>query len=322
MQIVQERLAPLEGTAKSTSSESLDKFLPRPTLMLLTKKVAAMTGDVRAVFEVLRGAINIAVNSSMPNVSNPLDISTPAVTPAHVLSALKAYNPASATSKASSTVPKKATDSESVVKVRELGLQARLVLLAMVLARRRVDAGLTLGSSAASPTVTFPRTPTKRTSSLADVSSGSAIDASQVFSYYKTILSRSEEGLFTAVSRSEFGDLLGLLETVGLVQLSGAASIPSTPSKSGKRGLSRSMSFGGAKGSSLTSSQEVEFIPGIRTDEIIRGLGIFEGQNDAPATTDPMEEEIRALFEKERVHIVRETKAKTKPSLNAIQDTL
>ncbi|GJE94901.1 AAA domain-containing protein [Phanerochaete sordida] len=324
LQIVSERLAPLQDTAKSTSSESLDNFLPRPTLMLLTKKVAAMTGDVRAVFEVLRGAINIAVNTSAPNVFNPLDVSTPPVTPTHVLSALKAYSPASSTSKAMNAIPKKASDSETVVKVRELGLQARLVLLAMVLARRRVDANLALGGSTASSPSLFPRTPTKRSSSLADVSSGAALDAGQLFGYYKTILSRSDEGLLTAVSRSEFGDLLGLLETVGLLQLSGAASIPSTPTKSGKRSLARSISFGGAKGSSAISAQEVKFIPGIRTDEVTRGLGIVDGQNDAlaPAADDPMEEEIRVVFEKERVQIVRETNAKAKTSSDGHQDTL
>ena len=32
--------------------------------MLLTKKVAALTGDVRSLFEVLRGAIDLAVAPS------------------------------------------------------------------------------------------------------------------------------------------------------------------------------------------------------------------------------------------------------------------
>ena len=322
LEIVQERLAPLKDATDAASSESLDKFLPRPTLMLLTKKVAAMTGDVRAVFEVLRGSINIAINSPVPNAANPLEVSTPPVTPAHVLSALKAYNPASNTSRAASAVPKKATDSETVIKVRELGLQARLVLLAMVLARRRLDAGLAPGGSSPSPSPSsVPRTPSKRSSSLADVTSGSAVDSSQLFNYYKTVLSRSEEGLFTAVSRSEFGDLLGLLETVGLLEISGAASMPSTPSKSGKRGLARSVSFGGIKASVMTSAQEVKFIAGIRMDEVIRGLGIQDGQKDAsaPATGDPIEEEVRVVFRKERVRIVRESK--TKPKNDASDDT-
>lgn len=311
MEIVQERLAPLTDALDSKSSEALAEFLPRPTLILLTKKIAAMTGDVRAVFEVLRGAINIAINSSAADASNPLYVSTAPVTPAHVLSALRAYNPASSTSKAVTAAPKKATDSETIIKVRELGLQGRLVLLAMVLARRRADAGLPLGGSTP-VTASVPRTPSKRSSSLSDMASGSAIEASQLFIYYKTILSRSEEGLFTAVSRSEFGDLLSLLETVGLLELSGAASIPSTPSKSGKRALTRSVSFGGAKASSLTTTQEVRFIPGLRMDEIIRGLGITDGQKDSaqPASGDPMEEELRVLFDKERVQIVRMSKAK------------
>lgn len=301
-EIIQERLSPLKEDA---SSEPLDKFLPASTLMLLTKKVAALTGDVRAVFEVLRGAISIALSSAIGDPSaNPLDVSTPPVTPAHVLSALKAYNPASNTKVAagSPVVAKKASDSEIIVKVRELGLQARLVLLSMVLARRRLDAGLSLGGSSTPSPSAVPRTPSKRSRSMAEVS-GSAVDASQLHAYYRVILDRSESGVFNAVSRSEFGDLLGLLETVGLVELSGAASIPSTPTKSGKRGLARTVSFGGiARIPGGTTTQEVKFVEGIRMDEVCRGLGILD---NAPATEDVMEEEVRVIYEKERVRIAR-----------------
>lgn len=127
------------------------------------------------------------------------------------------------------------------------------------------------------------------------------MDASQLHAYYRAILDRSENGVFNAVSRSEFGDLLGLLETVGLLQLSGAASIPSTPTKFGKRGLARTVSFGGpARLSGNTTTQEVKFVEGIRLDEVRRGLGI---QDNAPATEDVMEEEVRVIYEKERIRI-------------------
>lgn len=324
MEIVQARLAPLKDDASDvTSSDSLAKFLPTPTLMLLTKKIAAMTGDVRAVFEVLRGAISIAINTPAANAVNPLEMATNPVTPSHVLAALKAYNPASNTSRAAaSSTPKKTSDSEVVIKVRELGLQARLVLLSMVLARRRLDAGLPLsGSSTPSPS-SVPRTPSKRSHSMSDCASSSGIDVSQLHNYYKTILGRSDDAVFNLVSRSEFSDLLGLLETVGLLALSGAASLPSTPSKSGKRNLARSVSFGGARSGGMANTQEVKFVEGVRMDEVCRGLAIGDSPAvaaAAPAENDLMQEEIRAVFEKERVRILRESKAKTPSS--AVVDT-
>jgi cell division control protein 6 len=315
-EIVEQRLAPI----KNDSAEALAKFLPPATVMLLTKKVAAMTGDVRAVFEVLRGAINIAINIAISGESatvNSIEAVATPVTPGHILSALKAYNPASNTSKAMpgpSMTPKKACDSEIVVKVRELGLQARLVLLAMVLARRRLDAGLTVGgTSSVSTPSSVPRTPTKRSQSMADCASGSGVDGNQLHTFYKAILGRTDNAIFTPVSRSEFGDILGLLETVGLLQLSGAASLPSTPSKSGKRALARSASFGGAiRAANAVTSQEVRFVEGVRTDEILRGLGIQDVHSKpvASADGDVLEEEIRAVFEKERIRIVRESKSK------------
>lgn len=311
LEIVQTRLVLLH----EESGADLVKFLPIPTLNLLTKKVAALTGDVRAVLEVLRGAIDTAVNAtvSVDPTGNPLNVSAPSVTPAHVLAALKAYTPASSPSRptASGSVsptaaPRKASDSEVIIKTRELGMQSRLALLSLLLARHRLDFNLPLsGSPSASPSTT-PRSPTKRSQSCANVFSPSAgIDVGMLYTYYKKVLSRSEDGVFAPASRSEFGDLLGMLETVGLIQLSLVAKCPGTPSKSGKRGLSRSTSFsaGNTKG-----SQEVKFVEGVRVEEVRRGLGIDDSQ--AQDKTDVKAEEVRTIWEKERVRISRESKAR------------
>lgn len=115
---------------------------------------------------------------------------------------------------------------------------------------------------------------------------------------------RSDSGVFNPVSRSEFGDLLGMLETVGLLELSGATSLPTTPSKSGKRGLARSVSFGAARIVGTASTQEVKFVEGVRMDEVCRGLGIHDNGAVA-AASDLMEEEVRGIYEKERVRIAR-----------------
>jgi hypothetical protein len=73
------------------------KFLPNPILELLTKKVVALTGDVCSLFEVLRGAIDLAVAQiKKPSEDDdPLNIPPTTVIPQHVLAALKAYTPAS-----------------------------------------------------------------------------------------------------------------------------------------------------------------------------------------------------------------------------------
>ncbi|KAI0342036.1 P-loop containing nucleoside triphosphate hydrolase protein [Trametopsis cervina] len=320
LEIIQSRLAPLRDIeSPDECGEQLSKFLPNPTLALLTKKVAALTGDVRALLEVLRGAINIAVNTAVPSGTgaNPLDVPTPSVTPGHILDALKAYSPASSTSRVitgpslTSASPVRNTGNNEVfAKLRELGLQSRITLLAIVLARKRLDAHLPLtGSPSASPSAT-PRS-TKRASSSNTPSASSGVDVGLLYSYYKVVLSRSEGGAFVPVSRSEFGDLLGMLETVGLIQLSSLSSSPRTPTKSAKRSLSRTASFGTGPNK---GGQEVTFVEGVRVEEVRRGLGI----EDAPLQDkgDVMAEELRAIWEKESARISRESKAR--PSNNPL----
>ncbi len=296
--ILQARLAPMLD-----DKEILDrtkKFLPTPTLTLLSKKIAAQTGDVRAVFEVLRGAIDLAVIAS-PSI-DPLNAPSPVVTPSHILSALKAYAPAGKTTPASAPsaagVARKASDSETVTKVRELGLQQRLVLLAALLASKASEAGIPIS---ASPASSPSRSPMKRTHSSSAVQMKPAShDIGQLHAFYTVILGRAESSVFSPVSRSEFGDLASVLEVVGLFALSGSGSLPTTPRKSGKKNFSRSASFASSGG-----AQEVRFVQDVRPDEVARGLGL--GLDDTPA--DAREEEVRAIYRREQARIVREAKA-------------
>lgn len=309
LEIVNARLAPLTDVeSKDECRDSLAKFLPTPTLMLLTKKVAALTGDVRALLEVLRGAINIAVNAmaSPSSATNPLDAPTPPVTPAHVLEALKAYAPSSSTARAvvNQTTPavRKTSNSEVVAKIQELGLQPRLALMSLVLARKRLENQLSLsGSSAPAPA----SRPIKRTASCNALASSSGIDTAALYVYYKAVLSRSEGGVFTPVSRSEFGDLLNMLETVGLVQMLASSSSPLSPRKPKKGGLSRTASFtaGASNGNS-----DVQLVAGVRIEEVRKALGIDDTASNEPA--DVMAEEVRGIWEKERIRISRESKAR------------
>jgi hypothetical protein len=55
LQVLQARLSPLYDTSECPeAAEHANRFLPTATLTLLTKKIASQTGDVRALFEVLR----------------------------------------------------------------------------------------------------------------------------------------------------------------------------------------------------------------------------------------------------------------------------
>lgn len=293
----------------------MQKFLPTPTLLLLTKKVSSLTGDVRILFEVLRGAIDLAA----PETSDSSSISqgatsTPAskgnVTPSHILTALKAHVP-SASPKTKGSLPSGAgttCNSEIVTKVRNLNLQARLVLLALVLASKRISSALQLSSSSASkgPVSSTKRSPVKRSNSSAfnscnaSETSSKGIDTTQLHAYYSSLLTTSDA--FSPVSRSDFTDILGVLETTGLLSLSSPSS----------RAFKRTTSFTSAVGKSKNASsnggaQLVALQSDVREAEVSRGLGIESGAN---SEADVLEDDVRTIWAKEDQKIKREAKAK------------
>jgi cell division control protein 6 len=72
------------------------------------------------------------------------------------------------------------------------------------------------------------------------------------------------------VSRSEFADLLGVLEGVELISLSSFLALASgSPAGRGKKVFCRSTSFGAG----LSKSGAVKLVEGVWADEILRGLG-------------------------------------------------
>lgn len=326
--ILQSRLSPLhdsDATAEGPTKGEAKRFLPPPTLMLLTKKVAALTGDVRSLFEVLRGAIDLAVSTPVKSGAddNPLNTPSTSVTPAHILAALKAYTPSSASAtKTSSTASpsQKVSNSEIVTKVRNLGLQARLVLLSVLLASKRSEAGLSLSSSSSTLLMGTPRkvpsTPSKRGSSIHPSTPSSAtamgIDVSQLHAYYSAVLTRGDSGMFDPVSRSEFGDLVGVLEGVGLLSTSSSL-MPSTPGTKTKRAFGRTSSFGPGAGKGIGSAGgDIKLAEGVWGDEVLRGLGVaVSGESE---TTDVREEEVRAIWEREKGRLAREVRALAKAS--------
>jgi cell division control protein 6 len=287
LSILQSRLKSLTSPENSTSEALVQRFLPLPTLTLLSRKIAAQTGDVRSLFEVLRGAIDLAVTQP-PATDND----TPPVSPAHILAALKAYAPSSKVAPAITSSPAKgATNSETVIKVRNLGLHARLALLVLLLASRRTEASLPLQA----PTPGLPRSPIKRSNSSPSVLPPvqASIETSQLHTFYSAILARGGSGTFTPVSRSEFGDLMGVLETVGLISLTASTG----------RNIARTTSFSkrGAKG--VTNNRQdrvVALVDGVRQDELLRGLGIGADAKDI------CEEEVEEIWTRELARIRKE----------------
>ncbi|KAG1861603.1 P-loop containing nucleoside triphosphate hydrolase protein [Suillus subalutaceus] len=305
LQVLQSRLSPLYDNLECPeATEQAKKFLPASTLTLLTKKIASQTGDVRALFEVLRGAIDLAVmGSKVPDAdANPLTTPPLIVKPDHILAALKAYLPSTGGGRSSSSLALSPTSNETVSKVRSLGLQVRLALLCILLASKRMEATLSLS---ASTTSTPTKSPVKRAGSV--VSQRTAgLDVAQLHAYYSTVLTRADNDIFTPVSRSEFSDLIGMLETIGLVASRSARMSTASPSKTGRRAFSRAASFGGAaKGAA--AGQDIKLAETIRADEVLRGLGVTDGS----AASDVREEEVRAIWARECGRITRESKTKS-----------
>jgi len=292
LSILQSRLTPLTSLESPTSEAVVQQFLPVSTLTFLSRKIAAQTGDVRSLFEVLRGAIDLAVTQPPAD-----DKDTPPVTPPHILAALKAYAPASKLVPvvSSATPVKSSTNSETVTKVRNLGLHARLTLLALVLACRRTEASLPPISS---PQGTPPRSPVKRSSSLPTPlpTIQACIEVSQLHTFYSTILAHNETGTFTPVSRSEFTDLAGVLETVGLISLS-------TPTNGRKMARTGSFPSRGNKGiAGAQQNRNVALMEGVRHDEVLRGLGI------GAETKDICEEEVEGIWKRQLAQIRKEVR--------------
>ncbi|KAJ3724420.1 P-loop containing nucleoside triphosphate hydrolase protein [Lentinula raphanica] len=302
LRILQSRLTSIHDSEKS--SAAIAKLLPVPTLTLLTKKVASLTGDVRFLLEVLRGAVDLAMATRVSNEANPLEASICSVTPTHVLTALKSHTPSSTNTPIACTgsIPSK-TNSEIVSRINSLGLQAQLVLLSILLASKRLEAGLALSGPNPSPV--------KRPAVTLDAKNV-GIDTQQLHGYYSNMLSRDDLDLCTPVSRNEFVDLTAMLEGIGLVSISSA--VCSSPTKTAKRTLGRS--FSSAKiNRSVTGN--VRLGPGVWVDEVLRGLGI----NDEDSV-DIKKEEARAIWKRECFRVAKEIKVLQAKSRTSQQESV
>jgi len=298
--ILMTRLEPL--FSDTVHLKQAEKFLPKTSLTLLSKKIAAQAGDVRSLFEVLRGAIDIASKAS---TDIALDGPVPVVTPNHIVSALKSYAPTSTATSSASYNTNAASSSEVVAKVAGLGLQARLSLLAMLLAFKRQEHGLSISALAKTSVKATPsKSALKRANTAPSIS---MLDMTQLHGYYVKLLSKSND-VFSPISRTEFADIISMLETLGIVGKEPSG--PSTPSKTGRRTLGRSISF--SCGAKASTSSTIAFAEGVRTDELLRGLGVGEHGIPGGKEMDTQQEELRAIWNKELRVIRKDVSALTK----------
>ncbi|KAF8583900.1 P-loop containing nucleoside triphosphate hydrolase protein [Ramaria rubella] len=262
------RLATLPNDGPSST-----KLFSPATLALLTMKIASQTGDIRTVFSVARRALDLAVTAAATSV-----------TPAHILAALKASN-------ASIGASQGKNGAETVTRVRNLGLHARFALAALLLATKRIASGLSLTGSMSSVSSGKLKENVNQPSALGREDTTPAIDMTALHGFYTAILSKGASAAFFGVGRTEFTDLIGLLEGSGLVELAQG------------RGF-------GSKMKGMTKSKGVQIVriaSGVRDEELIRGL---VGCSAEGASVDVREEEVKHLWEREVARIGREAKTK------------
>ncbi|KAG9078442.1 AAA ATPase [Ceratobasidium sp. UAMH 11750] len=300
IKIVQGRLAPLTSLSKPDTlattppSSTGSPLVIAPTaLTFLAKKIAAQTGDLRAALDAVRRTIELAereVNPFAP--TTPSKAAGPSIGPTnstgiatmkHVLDALRGRDGLAG--------------GQAVGNARGLGMQARLVLVSILVARRRAAAGLVLlpvksvNSLTRTTGKVAPRTPSKtgRATLQGSPTKRSRAGESEMYEVsvlhaaYSAIL--TSDGAFPPVSRSEFQDLLGVLETGGLISVIGTTA-GTTPS----RGTPSRRKNPAAGGEPLVGLAE-----GVREEDILRGLG----SAGAGGTAGVKEEEAMALWERE-----------------------
>jgi cell division control protein 6 len=250
---------------KSKLGEETSKVVQPQALILLAKKIAASTGDMRAAMQVLSRALDKLPQNA--GETSPLGMKD-------MLDALRRCTTSSASSTGSAT---------SAV-VRDLGLQARLVLVAILVARRRLGADLSL---------TF--------ASLSSPSKGSKVveqmTPSRLFTLYSAILTsppssytQTTSSSFSPVSRNEFTDLIGVLETSSIVTLN----LCSSPSRGKGRG-----------GKNAAAESTLELAESVREEEVLKGL-----VSGADGKSGVKEDEIKRLWEGELWRLGNELRAK------------
>ncbi|GHJ84758.1 hypothetical protein NliqN6_1160 [Naganishia liquefaciens] len=272
--IIKRRLHDCNEALKANCPNVLPAHVDEKAIELVGRKVEANNGDLRMCLGVLVDAIN-ATEAEWRKKATAAgavgDIAPFKVSLTHVLKALSAYNRLKANAAATSSTSSATSGSSNLDnKVRSLNVQVRMILLAWLISRQRLQHGLRPAHVQAASAQFGGNSTTSSTDS---------ISTEALYPTYTYVLS-SAASPFPPASQPDFMDLLMQAEVLGLLSVEGGDGL--TPSKSKAR-------RGRAK------ERAVELL--VKEEDLKAALGI-KRETDAESTI-AMDSEIRAIWNRE-----------------------
>lgn len=260
-----------EDFLEEQQESSLPLFEP-VALELAAKKIAAATGDLRKTLDACRLAIEALESeaiSQQGDLSLLTIVSAPKVRPSHIFKVLSNI-----------------VASPQLTKIRVLGLQSKLVLLAVLIAQKRQKDKLdVLGA----------------TTNFARVTMGD-LTIRQVESTYMAMLKNDDDaGAFPTVESSELMDVIEGLEVEGVLRIVSEMSKERLSSSHGIVGISPSGKRA-AKKQLLANNRAVALA--MSSDDILRGICTASPTN-AVETSSVVIEAINRVWNRESDRVER-----------------
>ncbi|UZJ54376.1 hypothetical protein CBS101457_003696 [Exobasidium rhododendri] len=280
-----------DSLAEMEPEVSVVPLIEAVALELVAKKIAVATGDLRKALDACRLAIDIVEAEEMRkgadevkrggeeggkalSLSRLTTTTAPKVKPGHILKVLSAV-----------------LGSPQLTKLRGLGLQSKLVLLALLIAQRRRTCKLgVLGVSSNSSTTTTVASTRVEEMQIRDVEST-----------YAAMLKNDDAGAFSTVESSEFMDVVEGLEVEGVLTISNdaasqvagtkrlkSASDTTGVSPSGKRAAKKQL-LANNRMITLAMSQE----------DVLRGISTFSPLSATIETSKVVVEAINRIYTRE-----------------------
>lgn len=268
--IIKRRVHDCNEALKANCPDVLPVQVDDKAIELVGRKVEANNGDLRMCLGVLVDAVNAteaewrkkATSAGAPGHLAPFKVSL-----THVLKALSAYNKLKANAAATSST---SGSSGLENKVRSLNVQVRMILLAWLISKQRLQHGLRPAHVQAS-SASFGNN--------SGTNSAESISTEALYPTYTYVLSAAASP-FPPASQPDFMDLLMQAEVLGLLSVEGGDGL--TPSKSKAR-------RGRAK------ERAVELL--VKEEDLKTALGIRQ-ERDSDSTI-AMDSEIRAIWNRE-----------------------
>lgn len=272
--IIKRRVQDCNEALKINCPDVLPAYVDDKAIELVGRKVEANNGDLRMCLGVLVEAVNAAETDwrkKATSAGTGARIAPFKISLSHVLKALSSYNKLKANAAATSGTSGVTSGSSSLAnKVQSLNVQVRMILLAWLISKQRLNLGLRpahIQMASASYT------------SNSSTTSTDTVSTEALYPTYTYVLS-SASSPFPPASQPDFMDLLMQAEVLGLLSVEGGDGL--TPSKSKAR-------RGRAK------ERVVELL--VKEEDLKTALGI---RKDAESeTTIAMDSEIRAIWNRE-----------------------